>query len=197
VSSASSALFRFDAVHHDYIDIETGGVFPHITGMLEQTGWVDDTWMTEESSIRGSAVHRLTANYDLGALDVASCVSEWRGYLLSHVKAVSMMVPRPIWLGVEEPLVHPTMRFGGRPDRDAMLYRMRGVLEGKTAAPAKSHQIQTALQAILVSVGAGIPAEALIRLCLYWKHDGKFTLIEHKDRRDFDEAYRVIRACTR
>lgn len=187
--------FRFDAANHEYLSIATGELYPHITGMLEQTGWTDDRWFTEESSDRGTAVHRLTADFDLGSLDVASCTSTFRGYLLSHVKAVGIV--KPIMLAVEEPLVHPTLLFGGRPDRDMLAMKQRGVWEVKSGVPARSHQIQTALQAILVAIEAKLPAESLLRLCCYVKNAGKFKLEEHKDRRDFDEAYRVIRECTR
>lgn len=187
--------FRFDAANHEYLNPETGEVYPHITGMLERTGWIDDTWFTEESSDRGTAVHRLTADFDLGALDVASCTSIFRGYLLAHVQAVGILKPEMI--AVEEPLVHPRLRFGGRPDRDMVAMKQRGVWEVKSGAPARSHQIQTALQAILVGHEAGLPPESLLRLCCYVKDKGKFKVEEHKDRRDFDEAYRIIRECTR
>jgi hypothetical protein len=41
--------------------------------MLEKTGWVDDLWMTEDGQgARIGAVHKLTADYDLGALDPAT-----------------------------------------------------------------------------------------------------------------------------
>jgi hypothetical protein len=191
--SLERATFRFDAQHHDYIDLETGDVMPHITGMLERAGLIDDTWYTEESSARGTAVHKLTADYDLGALDVATCVSRYRGYLLGHVTA--MQILQPEILSVEEPIVHPVHRFGGRPDRDVIIRRLRGVLEIKSGGEEKSHQIQTALQAELVALEAGIPPEGLQRTCLYLKDKGKFKVVEHKDRRDFDEARRVIRLC--
>jgi len=193
--TAPAATFRFDAPNHEYIDMETGVVLPHITGMLERTGWIDDTWYTEESSARGTAVHRLTADFDLGALDVETCVSNYRGYLLAHATAMSIL--RPEILAVEEPIVHPTMRFGGRPDRDVIIRRLRGPLEIKTGDPEKSHQIQTALQAILIEQSARIPAYGLQRTCLYVRDKGKFKVIEHKDRRDFDEAHRVILRCVR
>ena len=52
--------FRFDAIRHSYTELATGEERPHITGMLERTGWVDEEWFTEESSERGTAVHSLT-----------------------------------------------------------------------------------------------------------------------------------------
>lgn len=183
--------FRFNATSHEYIDLETGAILPHITGMLLRAGVIDDTWFTEESSLRGQAVHRLTADYDLEALHVESCVSRHRGYLLGHVKA--MQIVRPEILAVEEPYVHPTHKFGGRPDRVARIYSLGSVLEIKAAVPAKSHQIQTALQAILVADQFQLPADMVGRFCLYLKKDGKFKLEEHKHRGDFDEARRIIR----
>jgi hypothetical protein len=191
--------FRFNAIEHAYIDLSTGAVLPHITGMLQQAGWIDDTWMTEESSIRGTAVHRLTADYDLGALHVESCVSRHRGYLLGHVKA--MGISRPEILSVEEPIVHPAHRFGGRPDRVVKMFGLHGVLEIKSgvrpspprAGEPTSHELQTALQAILVAADLNLPAELVARFCLYLKANGRFKLEEHKQQRDFDYARRIIR----
>jgi hypothetical protein len=192
---ADAAAFRFNVDRHEYLDPATGEIFPHITGMLVDTGWVDDEWFTEESSDRGTAVHRLTADYDLGALDVATCSSIFRPYLLAHVKVVGMA--RPTWLAVEEPLVHSTLRFGGRPDRDAIAYKLRCTWEVKSGVAQRSHQVQTALQAILIADDAKMPPEAIARFCCYLKPNGKAKLDEHTDKRDFIEARRVIKACTR
>ncbi len=186
-----SLEFRFDAGAHEYVELATGSVLPHITGMLQRAGWVDDLWFTEESCERGTAVHKLTADYDLGALDVASCVSPYRGYLLAHVTAIGIM--RPEIVAVEEPRVHSRYRFGGRPDRAVIYNGVKAVLEGKSGGPAKSHGIQTALQAILEAERFEMAPESLGRFCLYWKPNGKFKLEEHKRRQDFDEAYRIIR----
>lgn len=185
--------FRFDPIPHEYIDLSTGALLPHITGMLERAGETDDTWFTEESSQRGQMVHRLTADYDLGALHVESCDSGYRGYLLGHIKAMSIL--RPEVVSVEEPLVHPPPRkWGGRPDRVVRIDGIYGVLEIKTGDPQKGHAIQTALQAILVA-GAGelsIPAELLARWCLYLKSSGKFKLEEHRVRANFSRAHQII-----
>jgi hypothetical protein len=185
--------FRFDAGPHAYIAVDTGETLQHITGMLEKTGWVDDLWFTEESRDRGTAVHQLTADYDLGALDVQTCVTPYRGYLLSHVAAMGIL--RPEILAVEEPIVHPVYRFGGRPDRVERIYQAVAVLEGKSGAKTKAHGVQTALQAMLVAVRTGLPVEAIARYCLYWQGNGRFKLEEHKDRRDLTEARRVVRVC--
>jgi hypothetical protein len=187
--------FRFDPVAHQYIDLETGEVFPHITGMLEAFGLIDDTWYTEESSHRGTQVHRMTADYDLGAIEDPTVIeSGYKAYLLAHVKAMKIL--RPTILAVEEPFVHPYFRFGGRPDRLVVVNRAKGVLEIKTTAkPERSHQVQTALQAIGVAERLALPAESLVRFCLYLRRDGKFKLEEHRAMHDFVEARRAIRQC--
>jgi hypothetical protein len=195
----ASLPFRFDGRNHEYVALDTGESLPHITGMLEQTGWIDDLWFTEESSERGTAVHRLTADYDLGAIEsVESVTSGFKVYLQAYVKALGILKAQSLEiLGVEEPLVHPTFRFGGRPDRDIILGRARGVLEIKSGVAQKSLQIQTALQAVLISAEAKLPADALVRLCLYVTPKGKFKVERHVHRADFDEARRVIKECSR
>ena len=189
-----SVPFRFNALNHEYLDEATGEVYPHITEMLLQAGLIDDTWYTEESSARGTAVHRLTADYDLQALDVESCTSLYRGYLLAHVAVVSIL--QPTWLAVEEPLVHSTLRYGGRPDRDCLVGGIRAVWEIKSGPPEGSHPVQTALQAILVAQEARVPADAIARFCCYLRPDGRYKLDEHRKRTDFDRAFRIIHEST-
>jgi hypothetical protein len=188
--------FRFDALNHVYTAIDTGEELPHITGMLEHTGWVDSRWYTEDSRERGSAVHRLTADYTLGAIGaIEDVVSRYAGWL--HAYADFMRRVRPTVIAVEEPIAHLHYRYAGRPDLIARLYGLLSVVEGKSGAPEKAHQIQTALQAILAAQehGDGMPAHLWGRFALYLKEDGKWFLEQHRDRGDFDAAREVIRTC--
>ena len=183
--------FRFDSATHSYW-IDSVQV-PSISELLERTGHVDSTFMTQEGRDRGTAVHELCAAHDLDALDLETCNSPYRGYLLAYVKALSII--RPVIFAVELPAVHPQYRFGGRPDRDVSIGGVRSVMEIKSGAPERSHSLQTALQALLVSTQIGLPPEALGRFSLYLKPTGKFKLEEHKARRDFDEARRIVAKC--
>lgn len=187
--------FRFNAADHVYTDLVTGAVLPHITGMLERTGWVDDTFYTEESCERGLIVHAMTSDYDLGALDPDTCIGKHRGYLLGHVACMRRL--RPTWDAIEVPLVHPHWKFGGRPDRVGVVLRERCVFEIKTAVPSRAHAIQTALQAVLVASQHELPAAQFVRYCEYLTPKGKYKLERHIDRGDFDEAYRILQVCTR
>lgn len=192
--------FRFNPDRHEYTDAR-GRVLPHITGMLERTGWIDSTWYSEESSARGTAVHSLTADYDMGALEAQSCSSVYKPWLLAYVAAMEVL-RRPVWSAIEAPVVHPDLRFAGRPDRVGTVFGAYTILEIKTNNKGwnleRAHPIQTALQALLVSAAYPLPPEEWQRYALYCRPDGRWRVIEHKDtRKDFDEARRIIRACTR
>jgi hypothetical protein len=190
-----SAPFRFDAAEHLYIALDTGEIVPNITRMMDAAGLIDDRWYTEESCERGKQVHRLTANYDMGALDMAALVSPYRPYLLGHVEVVK--IARPEFYHVEVGAVHRTLRFGGRPDRVLKVYDRRAVWEIKSGDPEKSHPVQTALQAILAAEELDLPARHVARYCEYLKPTGRYKVEEHKHPRDFDFAYAIIDGVTK
>ena len=63
----SSKDLTFDEEKHEYrLD---GRILPSVTGILREMGFIDDTYFTEDSAARGTAVHRATELYDLGTLD--------------------------------------------------------------------------------------------------------------------------------
>jgi hypothetical protein len=184
--------FRFNVERHEYSSAATGEIFPHVSGMLEAAGEKDGKWSSVEACERGSAVHELTADYDLGALDLATVEAPlYKGYLLAHVKAMGIL--RPEILKVEEPFVHPVHRYGTRPDRIVILEKRLGVFELKTGAVEPWHQIQTALQAIAIEHEYGVPPETIERHCLYLKENGRFKLYAHDSKRDFVRARNIIR----
>lgn len=190
----SDGRFRFDAELHEYFDLETGDIIPHITGLLEAAGEIDPTWYTEDSSERGTAVHKLTADYDLGALELAGCVSRYRAYLLAHVDAMKLVGPTgPEWDMIEQPHVNKRLRFGGRPDRVGRMWKAVSVNEVKSGAVDKSHRIQTALQAILVAEEFHLPAESIKRYAEYLTPGGRGVVLEHDKVIDFAKAREILR----
>lgn len=188
-----TTAFRFDALEHEYF--LNGKLVPSITQMIERCGLIDTEWFTEESKVRGTAVHDLTAAYDLGALDPEECRSKYRGWLLGHVALMRAL--KPTWTHVEIPMVSAVRKFGGRPDRLGKVFKLHTVCEVKSGAKEKCHAIQTALQAILASEesGTNLPPEHWQRMAEYIKPNGSYDLVHHKDPRDFDEARRVIKRC--
>jgi hypothetical protein len=192
--ASTQASFRFDAEQHIYFDLD-GGTFKHITELLTVSGWTNERWFEEEHSARGRAVHRLTAEYDLRALDPDDCMSQFRPYLLAHV--VCTEIVKPTWRHIETPFVHSKLRFGGRPDRVALVYDALSVWEVKSGQIDKSHAIQTALQALVIEEEAGVPAEYVHRYVEYVKPDGRYRIDRHLDERDFHEARRIIKRYVR
>jgi hypothetical protein len=184
-----SAPFRFNEEQHEYVDT-AGRRVPHITGLLAVSGWIDDQWYTDTSCERGRAVHELVAEYDLGAVDLASYAGQYRPYLLAH--AAAMQVIPHEWRHVEVPAVHPTLRFGGTPDRVGTVYNGLGVLDIKSGLQSRAHAIQTALQAILCEPELHLAPERQVRFCLYLRPDGRYRLIEHRDPANIREAHRIL-----
>lgn len=186
--------FRFDDVEHVYYVNDKP--VPNISLMLQKTGHVDPTYYTEEARERGRIVHSLTADVDLRAVNPATLVSPYRGYVLAHVKAMSRLRVRD-FLEVEQPDVHPSYRFGGRPDRILKLFRVLTVLDEKTGGPEKWHGIQTALQAILKAWRYGLKPEAVARTTLYLEAGGEYKNRPQVKRGDFGTAFDVIKECCR
>lgn len=183
--------FRFD--HDAHVYFVNGKPIPNTSSMLVRTGHVDPRYYTEESRIRGRAVHGFTAQADLKALDVDKLVSPYRGYVVGHVKAIARL--KPHMLAIEEPVVHPQFRFGTRPDRVVKMHGVLGVLDDKTGGREKWHALQTAIQAIGIGWKYHVPPELIQRFTLYVGADGQFSNVLHPRRRDYDEAYEIIREC--
>lgn len=193
--SVEAVTFRFDQIQHEYI-LDGGVVVPSITQMLKQTGHVDDVWFSAESAARGQEVHRLTKDYDEGALTDGSLEqSGVRGYVLAHIEMMRLL-GHPRWEHIEVPFVNPTLRFGGRPDRVGYVFGVACVLEIKSGVKADVHTLQTAMQAILIEPELRIPAERQIRYALYLKANGRSVIEDHPRRQDLEEARRIIRQCT-
>ena len=186
--------FRFDEARHEYFLGDKR--IPSITQLLDMGGLVNGAaYFTEESRRRGTEVHQLCADWDMGALDPLTVTSNRLPYLLGYIAASAAL--KPTWEAIEEADVHPGYGFAGRTDRVGLVLKRKTVAEIKSAAKAKHHAIQTALQALLASARWPLPAEKWQRLVIYVKATGKFTVERHEDRRDFDTALDLIRRFAR
>lgn len=205
------ARIAFDALSHRYVDVASGRVVPHVTQLLAEVGWDPQSrWYTAAGRERGTTVHQLTSDYDLGLIpDMAALVSPYRGWLDAYVGAMRVM--RPAWVLVEEMLYSERYGFAGRLDRAGHIAGQRAILEIKTCprppAPARpiwsladrdatSHQIQTALQAILLAERDRVAPEAIARYVVYVTEQGRYKVRLHDDVRDLHEAYRIVQTHT-
>lgn len=193
---ALAPSLRFEAAEHEYyLD---GVLIPSVTQMLLATGHIKPRYYSDDGRERGAAVHRLTAAYDRGTLDL-DAVKDHRGYVLAYVEAMRQI--RPVWAQIEEMAVHPGYPFAGTPDRVGQVFGVWTIPEIKTGGREKWHAIQTALQAILISVssgpGGGLPPQSYQRATIYLKPSGRPSLEHHPDRHDLDRAYDVLKDCCR
>jgi hypothetical protein len=183
-----SAPFRFDEATHEYSDQH--GRILNITSLLLLSGWTDDRWYTDEGRDRGHEVHKLTADYDLGALKLDDVEGTLRGYVLAHASMMHRLAA-DLW-HIEVAAVHPHLRFAGRCDRVGRFLGFAGVLDVKTGQKHKSHKIQTAMQAILAAPTIHLSPYDVARWTGYIRPNGRFIVEPWTDRGDVDEAYRII-----
>ena len=179
-----------DAQHAYYLDDRR---IPSVTQLIERAGLITGSaYFTDAHRERGTVVHARCTDLDLGVVDVVTDQTPYRGYLLAYAAVRPLL--RATWRRIEEAECHPTLGVGGRPDRvGAALGVPVTIGEIKTGGKAGHHAIQTALQAILVAPSEQVEPHAIQRLCIYLKPTGRYSVDLHKDRRDFDEAYRILR----
>jgi len=200
LDSSTEPVLRFDADAHQYIDMGTGEIRRSATQLLVLAGEVTEEFYTEEGRERGTQVHRLTLDYDLGAIDVEDCVSKYRGYLLAYA-ALSEAVQRPEWESLEEAIAHPVLPFACTPDRVGHVYKLLSVAEIKSGPyvyPKKKgrpgpHEIQTALQALAVAARKRIRPELVKRWGFYIQGDGTFKVMEFVNPADLRRAREIVR----
>jgi hypothetical protein len=183
-----TGIFRFDAKSHTYT---VGGKrVLSITQLLTVSGEVNEEFFTDEGSARGTAVHKLTANFDMGAIDLATGGGVYRPYLLAYADALALIPHR--WTAIEEPFVHRGYRFAGTPDRVGIVRGAASVFEIKSGGFSKSHQVQTALQAILVSDRLQLPPEMIQRYVLYVTPKGRGKVEINDKASDFSKARSIL-----
>lgn len=190
-ATTSVPVFRFNVAKHEYFLDEQR--IPSASELLERGGLYGDAqrFYTEAGRDRGTEVHELTRDFDLGALDLKKLETPNRGAVLGYVAACAAL--KPAWTCIEETECHVGYRFGCRPDRVGVVQQRPTIAEIKRGAKARWHAVQTSLQALAVSYRTGVPAEDFQRLVIYVKHTGKFSVDTHTDRRDFDQAKDLIR----
>lgn len=187
---STAPAFHYDDAAHAYT--LNGRPVLSITQLIEKGGLVSGLeFFTEASRQRGTEIHRLCTLFDLGALDLAALNSPYAPYVLAYIEACQQLKPELI--EIEEAVYHPDYRLAGRPDRVWRVMNLQTVAEIKSAAKAKHHAIQTALQAIVLSAHHPLPPEQWQRLVIYVKKTGRFSVERHDDPRDFHTAYGLIK----
>lgn len=160
---------------------DTNGL-PHVTTILARAGLVDATWFTTEARDRGTALHMAAQFMDDGDLDWNTVAPDVLPRLRAYQRFKDEV--KPEILAIEEPVENLALRYCGRLDRRVRINGREGVLDLKSPAFEPWQCLQTALYA------ACFP-RPMARWTLHLA-DHRYTLIEHKDRRDWEVAKAAI-----
>lgn len=174
--------FTFDAMAHTY---RIGNQWiPSLHQILNAAGVI---WNGEQSDAleRGSLVHALCLQRDLGTLYVEYLISPVRGYVLAYQDFIRKMQPR--YDVLEEPYFVQAFCCGTTVDRAGALHGPM-VLEIKTGSRARWHGLQLAIHVL----GLDGRASSRRRLAVYLQEDGSFHLVEYPDLGDFHAAQRCL-----
>lgn len=142
-----------------------GQIVPSVTQVLTSVGMIDPTYFTEESRIRGTAIHLACELDDLGVLDestvderIMPCLHGWRKARAS--KAVGEII------GIEERLYSPPHRCAGTMDRRTRIGNRVHAMELKTGDGPWQEWWKIQLAGYVLLDGAKMANRAVTRLYL-------------------------------
>ena len=156
-------------------------VIPGVTSILQAAGLYDDSFFTEESRNRGKYVHKACLYHLQNDLNENTIPDEYRGYIEAFKRFMDESDCKPHLDRCEVPLFHTKECWAGTPDICGTLNNISMVLDIKTGQQNKTASYQLAAYQILLAVNG---YEAINRFALYLKSNGRYNLIQHKDRHD-------------
>lgn len=187
-------MITFDPDTHSYtID---GQSVPSVTQVLADMNFVDTTWFTEYGRTRGTYVHKLIQFYIEETLDEETIDQALSGYLSAFKRFKDEAdIDTDTWT-VEKPLASATLRFAGTPDFVGLICGKCAVIDLKTSVTASPwERLQTAAyHMLLTEVRTPGRMPVTHRYSLHVSEDGKYKLIEHKDRQDA-QVFKAALAC--
>lgn len=170
-----------------------GVVYPSVSEVLQDTGFVDDTWFTEFGRERGKAAHKAILYDDQGILDHATLdprlvprLEAWRKFKLD-MGWVSRMK--------EQPLACPVLRIAGTPD-DIGTHRMAQlgfcIVDAKCGQPMPYHALQLALYAYMLGQLVCVDPADIERIGVHLKADGSYKIKRYTDKKDILVAFSTV-----
>lgn len=124
-------MLTFDHDTHRYF--WEGAPVPNVTSLLNLLTDFSSVppHVLEAAQERGTMVHLICELHDRGELDAAAIPGELRGYYDAYLKFLGKYPC--MWLGVEEKVYHPLLRYAGTADRRGYVEGQRAVLDIKTS----------------------------------------------------------------
>lgn len=180
--------FDFDEVKHEYR--LNGAVIIGATSVLRRCGWVDGTYYTEASRLRGTWVHQAIHYSEEGDLKWDD-KPEWiQGYLDAHQRF------REDWQFTarlrEVPLYHPQYLYGVMPDAEGLILgKEPAIVEYKTGQMQWWTKYQTALQELAIRAWETNPVWRR-RFGVELHADGTYKVQEFKTHADYARAHCAV-----
>ena len=161
----------FDPEKHEYR--VNSVLYPSVTEILSEMGFIDGTWFTEDGRLRGKLTHQIIHWHLTGELDEETIDPILRPYFdawLQFEKDTGF-VPETI----EKPFANETYRFAGTPDYIGCLNGHNAIVDVKTGIVQPWVSLQLAAYEILAK------HPSLERFSLQLTKKGKYRLIQYKD----------------
>ena len=180
-------MIEFDEKKHQYkVD---GKIVPSVTDILEHLtapgyGKVNPS-VLEEAKDRGTAVHELTEQIDMGF--PPEFIDPYiEGYIVAYMKFLRSYEPE--WEYIEHQFYEPLWGFCGTVDRVGEIDGQKCVLDIKTTSSPSAEQ-KMAVCCQTAAYAFGIDLDGCDRYALYLHSDGTFDLLfcaDYEDERGFD-----------
>lgn len=183
-------VIDFDASTHTYtVD---GMVYASVTQVIGGAGMYGDAvrWYDEYSRDLGDKVHKTIALYHDGRLDPIEVDDVIEPYLDGWIKFLTDSKYQPMSGGVEVRLADSFIRTAGTADSIGCYEGRAAILDIKTGAPHPATGIQLAGYEYLYLADHDGSCR---RIAVHLKADGKYRLVEYRDRHDKETFLSAVR----
>ena len=140
-----------------HVYLANGMELPSVTTVLKNVGIVNTRFYTKAGTEKGTNVHLLLEYLDKDTLDWEEVtdsglehIQNWERFKAEYEVKI---------LNIETPLYHPLIRFAGTIDRFAIVSGLPAVIDIKSGAYAKWHELQITFYAMIVSYLLNMPVE--------------------------------------
>lgn len=174
----------------DHAYLLEGRRVPGATEILDGLGLIDTRWFTEESRIRGQAIHMAVHYYLEGTLEWGSVDERIKGWVDAALLLISDSACETRL--VEHRVYHPgPPEFCGTLDWAGLWLRKDALIDWKSGLLLPATGLQTALY----DLGLGGPRRR--RMAVQLKPTGKYVKHDLDDRKDYPRALAAADLYTR
>ena len=132
---------EFNEKEHIY---KVGDKFlPSVTEILKGLGFIETKWYKPQDSIRGKSIHVATELFDKGVLDWEKLPDYIKPHVDNWIKFKEDTDFKPLFL--EEHLYHPYYMYGFTPDKIGTIKDDYTIIDIKTGAYQRWHELQLML----------------------------------------------------